>query len=101
MRGVEVVAFDLPAVVTAQKGLNDPRYASLKGIMAVKKKIIPEWTLADLGVDAASVAEAAAFVRFAEFALPPSRPAGRVLEGEPRETARELVRLLREEAKAI
>ncbi len=99
--GVEVVAFELPAVVTAQKGLNEPRYASLKGIMGVKKKVIPEWTLADLGVDPASVAETKAFVRFVEFTLPPPRPAGRVLEGEPRETARELVRLLHEEAKLI
>jgi electron transfer flavoprotein beta subunit len=99
--GVEVVAFDLPAVVTTQKGLNEPRYASLKGIMAVKKKVIPEWTLSDLGVDPVSVAEDAAFIRFREFTLPPPRPAGRVLEGEPQETVHELVRLLREEAKVI
>ncbi len=99
--GLEVVAFDLPAVVTTQKGLNDPRYASLKGIMAGKKKVIPEWTPAELGIDPATVAEGAASVRFTEFTLPPPRPAGRLLEGEPAETARELVRLLREEAKAI
>ncbi len=42
--GHEVVETPLPAVVTAQKGLNEPRYASIKGIMAVKKKIIPEWS---------------------------------------------------------
>jgi electron transfer flavoprotein beta subunit len=99
--GVEVVEFDLPAVLTAQKGLNEPRYASLKGIMAVKKKVIPEWTLADLGVDPAAVGDAAAYTRFVEFSLPPPRPAARILEGEPQETAKELVRLLREEAKAI
>jgi electron transfer flavoprotein beta subunit len=99
--GAETVEFSLPAVITAQKGLNEPRYASLKGIMAVKKKTIPEWTLSDLGVDAASVSEAAARIRFVEFSLPPPRPAARILEGEPQETARELVRLLREEAKAI
>jgi electron transfer flavoprotein beta subunit len=99
--GVETVAFDLPAVITAQKGLNEPRYASLKGIMAVKKKVIPEWTLADLGVDPASVAPAAARLRTLEVTPPPPRPAGKVLEGEPAETAKELVRLLREEAKVI
>lgn len=99
--GVEVVEFDLPAVLTAQKGLNEPRYASLKGIMAVKKKVIPEWTLADLGVDPATVGDAAAATRFVEFSLPPPRPAAKILEGEPQETAKELVRLLREEAKAI
>ncbi|HEX7077623.1 MAG TPA: electron transfer flavoprotein subunit beta/FixA family protein [Candidatus Eisenbacteria bacterium] len=99
--GAETVEFDLPALITAQKGLNEPRYASLKGIMAVKKKTIPEWTLADLGVDAAAVGAASAAVRFVEIALPPPRTAGRILEGEPAETARELVRLLREEAKVI
>ena len=99
--GAETVAFDLPAVITAQKGLNEPRYASLKGIMAVKKKTIPEWTLSDLGVDPDSVAETAASVRFLEFTPPPPRPAGKILEGEPAETAKELVRLLREEAKVI
>jgi len=99
--GAETVEFELPAVITAQKGLNEPRYASLKGIMAVKKKTIPEWTLADLGVDAASVGDGAAGVRILDAQPPPARSAGRVLEGEPADTARELVRLLREEAKAI
>jgi electron transfer flavoprotein beta subunit len=99
--GAEIVEFSLPAVITAQKGLNEPRYASLKGIMAVKKKTIPEWALGDLGVDPASVAESRAHVRLVEFSLPPPRPAARILEGEPRETARELARLLREEAKVL
>ncbi|MEK7348919.1 MAG: electron transfer flavoprotein subunit beta/FixA family protein [Candidatus Eisenbacteria bacterium] len=99
--GLESVSFELPAVVTAQKGLNEPRYASLKGIMAVKKKVIPEWTLADLGVDAASVAPAGAALRTLEVTPPPPRAAGKMLEGEPADTARELVRLLREEAKVI
>ena len=99
--GVEIVSFELPAVVTAQKGLNEPRYASLKGIMAVKKKVVPEWTLADLGVDGASVAPAGAAIRTLEATLPPARAAGKILEGEPADTAKELVRLLREEAKVI
>jgi len=99
--GVEIVSFELPAVVTAQKGLNEPRYASLKGIMAVKKKVVPEWTLADLGVDGASVAPAGAAIRTLEATLPPARAAGKILEGDPADTAKELVRLLREEAKVI
>jgi len=99
--GDELVEFSLPALITAQKGLNEPRYASLKGIMAVKKKVIPEWTLADLGVDLTSVSESAASVRFVEFSLPPPRQPGRILEGEPKDTARELVRILHQEAKVI
>ena len=84
-----------------QKGLNEPRYASLKGIMAVKKKVIPEWTLADVGVDPASVSADAAPLRILDMTPPPPRSAGKILEGEPRDTARELVRLLHEEAKVI
>jgi len=99
--GLEEVEFELPAVITAQKGLNEPRYASLKGIMAVKKKVIPEWTLADVGVDPASVSPDAASIRFLDISLPPPRSAGKILEGEPRDTARELVRLLHNEAKVI
>jgi len=99
--GLERVEFELPAVITAQKGLNEPRYASLKGIMAVKKKVIPEWSLADIGVDPASVSPDAAGVRVIDAALPPPRSAGKVLEGDPHDTARELVRLLRDEAKVL
>lgn len=99
--GLEEVEFDLPAVVTAQKGLNEPRYASLKGIMAVKKKVIPEWTLAELRIDAASVAPEAASIRIVDCSPPPPRSAGKILEGEPKDTARELARLLHEEAKVV
>ncbi len=99
--GDELVEFSLPAVITAQKGLNEPRYASLKGIMAVKKKVIPELTLADLGVDPATVSESAASIRFVEFSLPPPRQAGRILEGDPAITVPELVRILHKEAKVL
>jgi electron transfer flavoprotein beta subunit len=99
--GAETVEFELPALIAAQKGLNEVRYASLKGIMAVKKKVIPEWSLADLGVDPSSVGPDAAQVKFLEMSLPPARTAGKILEGEPADTAKELVRLLREEAKVI
>jgi electron transfer flavoprotein beta subunit len=91
----------LPAVITAQKGLNEPRYASLKGIMAVKKKVIPEWTLADLGVDPARVGADSASIRWIDASLPPPRAAGRILEGDPKDTAKELVRLLHVEAKVL
>ena len=51
--GQAVVEVPLPAVFSAQKGLNEPRYASLPGIMKAKKKPIDEKTVADYGVDAA------------------------------------------------
>jgi electron transfer flavoprotein beta subunit len=97
--GQEVLEVPLPAVFTAQKGLNDVRYASLKGIMAVKRKEIPTWDAAALGLAPGSLPAPALEVLAVE--RPPERPAGRVLSGTPQEAAAELVRLLHEEAKVI
>lgn len=97
--GKEVLEAPLPAVLSAQKGLNEVRYASLKGIMAVKKKTIPQWTAADLGLDASELRGPE--VELVHVDPPPQRPSGRILEGTPEEAATELVRLLREEAKVI
>ena len=96
--GMEKVVLSLPAVVTAQKGLNEPRYETLKGIMAAKKKDIPVVKLEelDLGPD-----ELASQVEVTGLDVPAQRQAGKILKGDPIETARELVRLLRAEAKVI
>jgi electron transfer flavoprotein beta subunit len=88
----------LPAVISAQKGLNQPRYASLKGIMAAKKKKVQVLDLAARGVDPAAVA---AKVRVSRLELPPARPAVRMIEGDPATQAKELLRLLHEDAKVI
>jgi electron transfer flavoprotein beta subunit len=88
--GTEMVEFSLPAVVTAQKGLNEPRYASLKGIMAAKKKPVEEKPVEAL----APAAE------IQSLEPPPERAAGRIV-GEGAEAVDELVRVLREEAKVI
>lgn len=97
--GKEVLDVPLPAVLMAQKGLNEPRYASLKGIMAVKRKEIPTWDAAALGLDPASLPPPAVEVLAVE--RPPDRPPGRKLVGTPQETTGELVRLLHEEAKVL
>ncbi len=94
----EVLEGSLPAVFTAQKGLNTPRYASLKGIMAAKKKQIEVRTLESLGLSADSLTPRVAVQK---IALPPSRPPGKILKGEVSQTVSELVRLLHEEAKVI
>lgn len=99
--GKEIVEVDLPAVLTATKGLNEPRYASLKNIMAVKKKVIPVWGAADLGIDPSTVGAGAARQRTVKLVPPPERAAGRVLSGEPEETVKELVRALHEDIKVI
>lgn len=97
----DVVSASLPAVITATKGLNEPRYASLKGIMMAKSKPIKVQGMADLGLAAGTVGAAAALVSEAGWSLPPERPKGRVLAGDNATVVKELVRLLREEAKVI
>lgn len=97
----EVVSGALPAVITCDKGLNEPRYATLPGIMAAKKKALVVKNAAALGIDAATVGAAAALVVEDAMSLPPARPAGKIIQGDVATAARELVRLLREEAKVI
>lgn len=88
--GIQAVELDLPAVVTVTKGKYEPRYASLKGIMAAKRKPLEE-------KDAVSVGSA---LTVESLDLPPARPEGRIV-GEGPEAAADLARLLREEAKVI
>ncbi|HEY7412093.1 MAG TPA: electron transfer flavoprotein subunit beta/FixA family protein [Vicinamibacteria bacterium] len=88
----------LPAVVSAQKGLNEPRYASLKGIMAAKKKTIEVKDAAALGLSAEALRSR---TTVAALEMPPARQAVRMVEGDPDTQARELIRLLHEEAKVI
>ncbi len=94
----EVVTGPLPAVFTAERGLNTPRYAKLPAIMAAKKKPCDLVKLADLGLTAQSVAAA---VTLTNWALPPERIKGRMIAGDADTAVRELVRLLREEAKVL
>ena len=97
--GLEVFDVPLPCVVTAQKGMNEPRYPTLKGIMGAKKKEVKESEgRRPPAGRARSVAPALEMV--ALEALPP-RPPGRILTGDPKDMARELVRTLREDVKAI
>jgi len=88
----------LPALVSAQKGLNQPRYAALKGIMGAKKKPLQVLDAAALGLDAGTLAPK---LRVTRLELPPPRPSVRMIEGDPAAQAMELVRLLHEEAKVI
>lgn len=92
----EVYEIQLPAVVGANKGLNMPRYASLPGIMKAKKKVLKEYDLAGLGLDAAS-----AKVKLTQYRLPAEKPAVKMLSGDAKSQAAELAALLRNEAKVI
>lgn len=94
----EIMEGTLPAAFTAQKGLNTPRYASLKGIMAAKKKQIVIRTLDSLGL---SPDDLKPRLSIEQVTLPPSRPPGKILTGDVSEAVPMLVRLLHEEAKVI
>ncbi len=88
--GHEIVHSKLPAVITTQKGLNEPRYPSLKGIMDAKRKIIEEKTIAPV----------TSRVEVSALRQPAAKAAGKIV-GTDASAAAELVRLLHEEAKVI
>lgn len=86
----QVVEAELPILLTAQKGLNTPRYPSMKGILKAKKKPVEDIQAADLGVDTA------AKVVIESLSLPPARPAGKIVA-----SVDELVKALTEELKVV
>ncbi len=97
--GREVAELKLPALITANDSLNEPRLASLRGIMAAKKKPMEVFTLADLDIDPAQVGAAGARIEVLEFTEPPTRAAGKKFEGDEEETTHTVVELLVNEAK--
>ncbi|MCM3743546.1 electron transfer flavoprotein subunit beta/FixA family protein [Sporosarcina luteola] len=94
----ETIETSLPLLVTAQQGLNEPRYPSLPGIMKAKKKPLDELELDDLDLDEDDVE---AKTETIEIYLPPQKAAGRVLEGDLSHQVKELVDLLNKEAKVL
>lgn len=92
----ESIEVQLPALIAAQKGMNEPRYASLPNIMKAKKKEVKALKMADVGVS-----DSDQKIRFKNFQLPPPKQAGKKISGDPATQAKELVRLLHEEAKVI
>ena len=88
--GEETLECSLPCVITAEKGLNEPRYPSLKGIMQAKKKTIE---IKDIQLNASGF-------EILSLSYPPQKPTGRIVGTGP-EAAPELIRLLRDEAKVI
>lgn len=93
---IENVEVPLPAVLTVQYGANQPRYASLKGIMAAKKKTFVVWSAENVGV---SQSEALFDVK--EIVLPEKKSHVEILSGTPEEAVTHLVEKLRKEAKVI
>jgi electron transfer flavoprotein beta subunit len=94
----EIVEASLPLLVTAQQGLNEPRYPSLPGIMKAKKKPIERLGAEDLGL---SPEELKAKTVIVDQFLPPGKAPGKILSGELSEQVKQLAHLLRHEAKVI
>jgi electron transfer flavoprotein beta subunit len=97
----EVFRTALPAVLEVQAGINHPRYASLKGIMAAKKKEIAERTAADLGLDVAQLGAAGSRIEMLGIAAPDSGKGARMITGDAASAAKELVSLLQREARVL
>ena len=91
----EVVSGTLPAVITCEDGLNQVRYAKLPAIMKAKKKPLDKVGAGDLGT------EVGTGLSVDNLSPPPARPAGRMIEGDAATAAKELVKLLRDEAKVL
>jgi len=94
----EVVECQLPAVITAEKGLNEVRYPTLPNLMKAKKKPMEVWKAADLPEVDMGGKGSTELVKMSPL---PERPPCKVLEGEPEDMARELATLLRNEAKVV
>lgn len=93
--GTADVETEMPVLITATKKLNEPKYPPLKGILAAKKKTINVVNVSSLGVNPPKI-------EIVSLEPPPPRPPGRIIDGAtPEDKAKELVRLLREEAKVI
>ncbi|MBI4774944.1 MAG: electron transfer flavoprotein subunit beta/FixA family protein [Deltaproteobacteria bacterium] len=97
-----LIRAQLPCVLTTQKGLNEPRYASLPGIMKAKKKPLEEKSAGDLGLDPSTVGAAGSKTRIRKLTPPPTRKAGQIVQGETvEEKSAKLVKLLHDEAKVV
>jgi electron transfer flavoprotein beta subunit len=95
---LETIELPLPLLVTAQQGLNEPRYPSLPSMMKAKKKPIERLGIADLGLTPDDVRPKTAVV---DYSPAPKKEAGRRLTGELDAQAKELAQLLRHEAKVL
>ncbi|MGZ3683651.1 MAG: electron transfer flavoprotein subunit beta/FixA family protein [Bdellovibrionota bacterium] len=98
IEGGTIEKYDLPTpcVIAAQKGMNEPRYASLPNIMKAKKKEIKKMALADL-----DLANATAKISYKQITLPPDRGACKMIPGDAAAAAAGLVKALHEEAKVV
>ncbi len=96
----EIIEGSLPVVISAQKGLNEPRYPSIKGVMAARRKEIAVKDAAALNL-AGKVGKDLCKMKVKSMSMPPARPQGKLIEGDADTQAKTLVQLLRNEAQII
>ncbi len=87
----ELTELDLPAVLTIQTGINDPRYASLRGIRQAQNKPLDVHSPADLGIDSPE-----STLELTDLTVPETESDATLFEGSPDETAADLAELLRD-----
>ena len=92
----EVVEMDLPAVLTIQTGINEPRYVSIMGIRKVAKKEIKTFGVSDLNLEAEEVGLAGSDIRLEKIFLPPVGEGAEMLEGKPEDIALKVVDILKD-----
>ncbi len=97
----EVVRLSLPAVIEVQAGINQPRYASLKGIMQAKKKEMTSKSAADLGLAESDVGAAASRLETLAVFFPETGDAAQIFDGNAADSARQLVEKLQKEARVL
>jgi electron transfer flavoprotein beta subunit len=98
---IETVELPMPATLTIQFGINQPRYASLKGIMAAKKKEFKTWSAADLALSESAVGKVGALYDVTEIFVPERKSQVEIIGGTAEEAAAVLVEKLRKEAKVL
>ena len=90
----EISEIDLPCVLSIQTGINEPRYVGMRGILQVQSVPIPTFDAAQLGLDSATVGEAAAKVKRVDYFVPAAGKGAEILKGSREEVAEQLIELV-------
>ncbi|MBN1254983.1 MAG: electron transfer flavoprotein subunit beta/FixA family protein [Deltaproteobacteria bacterium] len=99
--GKEVIKAPLPVLLSAQKGLNEPRVASVMGVMKAMQTEIKKLDLAAVGLSQSEVGKAGSKEEILRYHRPPERPPVTMIQGEATEVVRQVVALLKDEAKIL
>jgi electron transfer flavoprotein beta subunit len=96
--GAEIIEAFCPFILSTQKGLNEPRYPSMRRVLQAKKMPVERVKIEELSLSEEALEP---FTRVEEYILPPARAAGKLLCGSPQEAVAELITVLKDERKLI